>query len=65
MKQYLIRELELLLAGAAAGAGSYIAQNGFDLSEAGQRGLLVAVGMAVYGVLVKQVGDRTRPTVAK
>lgn len=65
MKQYLIRLAELALAGAGAGAASYIAQNGLDLSQAGLRALLTAVGMAVYGVLVKEVGPKDRPTVSE
>ena len=63
MKDYAKRLVELAGAGALAGAGSYVAQNGLDLSGAGLRGLLVAAGMAAYGVLVKQLGDRDRPTV--
>jgi hypothetical protein len=63
MKAYLSRLVELAGAGALAGAGSYVAQNGFELSGAGLRALLVAAGLAAYGVLVKPVGDKERPTV--
>lgn len=63
MKQYVQRLAELAVAGGLAGGASYVAQNGFDLSSAGLRGLLVAAGMAAYGVIVKHLGDRQRPTV--
>lgn len=63
MKDYVKRLVELALAGAVAGAGSYVAQNGLDLSGAGLRALLVAAGMAAYGVVVKKLGDKDRPTV--
>lgn len=65
MKSYLKRLAELAVAGAGAGAASYIAQNGLDLSGAGLRALLTAAGMAAYGVVVKRVGDRSRPTVSE
>lgn len=63
MKLYLKRLAELAVAGGLAGGASYVAQNGFDLSAAGLRGLIVAAGMAAYGVVVKKLGDRERPTV--
>lgn len=63
MKDYLVRQAELVVAGGLAGGASYVAQHGLDLSAAGLRALLVAVGMAAYGVLVKRLGDRERPTV--
>lgn len=63
MKDYLVRQAELVVAGGPAGGASYVAQHGLDLSAAGLRALLVAVGMAAYGVLVKRLGDRERPTV--
>lgn len=64
MKQYLSRLAELAAAGFLAGAASYVAQNGLELSQAGLRGLLVAGATAVYGVLVKRLGeDKDRPTV--
>lgn len=64
MKQYLARLAELAAAGFLAGAASYVAQNGLELSQAGLRGLLVAGATAVYGVLVKRLGeDKDRPTV--
>lgn len=65
MKDYVKRLAELALAGAVAGAVSYVAQNGLDLSGAGLRSLLVAAGMAAYGVLVKSLGDKDRPTVVR
>lgn len=63
MKDYLRRLVELAVAGGLAGGASYVAEHGMDLSAAGLRGLLVAVGMAAYGVLVKRLGDQDRPTV--
>lgn len=63
MRDYVKRLAELAGAGALAGAASYVAQNGFELTGLGLRGLLVAAGMAAYGVVVKHLGDRNRPTV--
>lgn len=63
MKEYLKRQAELAAAGALAGAASYVAQNGLELSGMGLRALLVAAGMSAYGVIVKRLGDRDRPTV--
>ena len=63
MKSYLKRLGELAGAGFLAGAGEYVARNGFELSQAGLRGLGVAGALAAYGVIVKQLGDRQRPTV--
>ena len=65
MKAYLKRQAELVVAGGLAGGASYLAQNGLDLSGAGLRALLVAAGLAAYGVLVKRFGDSDRPTVTK
>lgn len=65
MKDYVKRLVELAGAGALAGAGSYVAQNGLELSGMGLRALLVAAGMSAYGVLVKYLGDRNRPTVSE
>jgi hypothetical protein len=64
MKAYLKRLAELAGAGFVAGASSYVVQNGVELSSAGIRGLLVAAGLAAYGVVVKKLGeDVDRPTV--
>lgn len=63
MKSYLKRLAEQAAAGALAGAGSYALQSGVELSGMGLRALLVAAGMAAYGVVVKKFGDRNRPTV--
>ena len=63
MKAYLKRLAELAVAGGLAGGASYVAQNGFELSGASFRGVLVAAAMAAYGVAVKYLGDRDRPTV--
>jgi hypothetical protein len=60
---YLKRLAELALAGGIAGAGSFVATNGLDLSGAGLRGLAVAAGMAAYGLVVRKVGEKDRPTV--
>lgn len=65
MRDYLKRLGELAGAGFLAGAGSYVAANGLDLSQAGLRGLVAAGILAAYGVIVKQVGDRERPTATK
>lgn len=65
MKQYLVRLTELAGAGFLAGAGSYLAENGLDYSSAGLKGLLVAGLMAAYGIVIKQVGDKDRPTASK
>lgn len=64
MKAYLSRLAELAVAGFGAGATSYVAQNGFELSGAGLRGLLVAAALSAYGIVVKKLGaDVDRPTV--
>lgn len=62
---YLKRLSELAGAGFLAGAGEYVVRNGFELSQAGLRGLAVAGGLAAYGVVVKKLGDRQRPTAVK
>lgn len=63
MRDYLKRQAELVGAGFVAGVGSYVVQNGLDLSAAGLRGLLVAGALAAYGVVVKKLGEKDRPTV--
>lgn len=63
MKDYFKRLVELAAAGFVAGAGTYVAQNGFELSEAGVRGVLTASALAAYGLVVKKLGDKDRPTV--
>jgi hypothetical protein len=63
MREYLKRQVELAAAGALAGAASYVAQNGLELSGMGLRALLVAAGMAAYGAVVKRLGEKDRPTV--
>lgn len=63
MKNYLARLVELAGAGFLVGASEYVVQHGFELSSAGLRGLAVAGGMAAYGVLVRKLGDKERPTV--
>jgi hypothetical protein len=63
MKDYLLRLVELAGAGFMAGAGEYVLANGFELSKAGLQGLAVAGGMAAYGLVVKRLGDKARPTV--
>lgn len=65
MIKYLKRLAELAGAGFVAGAGSYVLQNGLDLSGLGLRGLLVAAGTAAYGVVVKRLGDTNRPTIVE
>lgn len=62
--QYLKRLAELAGAGFVAGASTYVVQNGFELSQAGVRGLLTAAVLAAYGLVVKKLGeDVDRPTV--
>jgi hypothetical protein len=63
LAEYGKRLVELSLAGGLAGAASYVAQNGLELSGAGLRGLYTAGALAAYGVLVKRLGDKDRPTV--
>ena len=63
MKDYLKRQAELVGVTFVAGATSYVVDHGLDLSQAGLRGAVAAGVVAVYGVLVKRLGDRERPTV--
>lgn len=64
MKDYLKRLLELAVAGALAAGGSYVAQNGFELSQAGVSALVGAVVTGVYGIVAKKIGqDADRPTI--
>lgn len=63
MKAYLKRLAELAAAGFVAGAGSYVVQNGVELSSASLRGLIVAGALAAYGLVVKKLGEDNRPTV--
>lgn len=63
MIDYLKRLAELAAAGFIAGATEEIVTDGLDLSAAGLKGLGVAGLLAAYGVLVKRLGDRERPTV--
>lgn len=63
MKDYLKRLAELAGAGFVAGAGEHVVRHGFELSQAGVKGLVVAGLLAAYGVVVKKLGDKDRPTV--
>lgn len=63
MSSYVKRLVELAGAGFVAGAGEHLVRNGFELSQAGVKGLVVAGLLAAYGVLVKRFGDKDRPTV--
>lgn len=64
MKLYLKRLAELAIAGFFTGGAEYVVTEGADLSSAGLQGLLVAAGLAAYGLVVKQLGDDVdRPTV--
>jgi hypothetical protein len=63
MKDYLKRLAELAGAGFVAGASAHVVQNGFELSEAGVKGLLVAGLLAAYGLVVRKAGEANRPTV--
>lgn len=63
MKEYVKRLAELAGAGFVAGAGEHVVRHGFELSQAGLKGLVVAGLLAAYGVVVKRLGDKDRPTV--
>lgn len=64
MIEYLKRLAELAVAGFVAGAGEEIVTDGFDLSAAGLKGLVVAGLLAAWGVVAKKLGeDRQRPTI--
>ena len=63
MKDYLKRLAELAGAGFVAGAGEHVVRHGFELSQAGVKGLVVAGLLAAYGIVVKKLGDKDRPTV--
>lgn len=63
MKDYVKRLVELAVAGGLVGAGQYAATEGFHLDGMSLRGLAVAAGMAAYGVIVKRLGEKDRPTV--
>jgi hypothetical protein len=63
LKDYVKRLAELAGAGFLAGAGAHVAEHGLDYSAAGLKGLAVAGALAAYGVLVKRLGDKDRPTV--
>lgn len=63
MKEYVKRLAELAGAGFVAGAGEHVVRHGFELSQAGVKGLVVAGLLAAYGLVVKRLGDKDRPTV--
>lgn len=63
MRDYLKRLVEIGLVGFMTGAGTYVADNGLELSGASLRGLAVAAGLAAYGVIVKKLGEDNRPTI--
>lgn len=64
VKLYLKRLAEIAVAGFFTSGASYVATEGVDLSQAGLTGLLTAIGLGVYGVVVKHLGDDIdRPTV--
>ena len=65
VKQFAKRTAEAAVAGGVIASGSYVTQNGFELSEASVIGLLSAAGWAVYGVLVRKLGELNRPTIVK
>lgn len=62
MKDYLLRLGELAGAGFLAGSGEYVATHGLELSKASVQGLVTAGLLATYGLLVKRLGDKNRPT---
>lgn len=63
MKSYLYRLGELTLVVFFGGAGEYVVAHGFEPTRAGIQGVVVAGLVAVYGVAVKRLGDKDRPTV--
>lgn len=63
MKEYVKRLVELAVAGFVAGAGEHIVREGVELSAASLQGLVVAAGLAAYGVIVRKLGEDNRPTV--
>lgn len=58
---YLKRLLELALVAFIAGAAPVIQEQG--LSKASLAGAGMAGAVAVYGIIVKGLGDKDRPTV--
>lgn len=65
MKQFVKRTAEAAIAGGVIASGSYVTQNGFEPSEASVIGLLSAAGWAVYGIVVRNLGEVNRPTAVK
>lgn len=63
MKDYVKRLVELAGAGFVAGAGEHVVRHGLELSQAGVKGLVVAGLLAAYGLVVKSLGAKDRPTV--
>jgi hypothetical protein len=63
LKLYLKRLAELASAGFVAGASVHVAEHGFDLSTAGLKGLAVAGILAAFGLVVRKVGEKDRPTI--
>lgn len=57
---YLKRLLELMLAAFIAGAAPVIQEQG--LSRASVTGAVTAGAVALYGLLVKGLGDKDRPS---
>ena len=65
MREYVKRLVELAVVGFGAGATEYVVANGLHLSAASLHGLAVAGLLAAYGVVVKNLGDKDRPTAVK
>lgn len=63
MLDYVKRLAELAGSGFVAGAASYVAEHGVELSQASLRGLAVAGVLAAYGLVVRRLGEDNRPTV--
>lgn len=63
MKDYLKRLAELSIVGFITGASEHVVTNGFELTAASGQGLVVAAGLAAYGVVVRKLGEDNRPTV--
>lgn len=65
MSSYIKKLVELALVGFVAGASEYVGTHGVDLSAASLQGLVVAAGLAAYGVVVRKLGEDNTPSAVK
>ena len=63
MKVYVKRLAEAVVVSFVGGVTAYVQANGFELSKAAVSGAVVAGAVAVYSLVVKNVGEKDRPTV--